>query len=391
MSFRTVEVGLPTSVSPGYRGGDMSSAPPGRPTDPRAAVAEMATVLRRAIARVVPLEPGLAAAAEELSSSYRTGGAVASGQAPVRDPRTAAAYAATRMPATFAAAGRALVEAAASLPAFAPRRLLDVGAGTGAAAWAAVAVWPSIDDLVSIDREPAAIELGRRLAAASGVGSLAAADWRTATLTKADFGEADLVTAAYVLGELSERDQTSLVERLWAVTRGALVLVEPGSPAGYRRILAARSELIAGGAAMAAPCPGERPCPIAGDDWCHFLVRVERSVLHRRAKSAARSWEDEPISYVVATRLPAEPAARAVLGRPRSRPGRVELRICAADGRIHREVVSRREGPRYRAARDVAWGDRIPAVIAEGLAEGLAGGTADGTATDGDLEPPLPD
>ncbi len=352
----------------------------------------MAIVLRGATARLVPLEPGLAAAAEGLSATYRSGDVAAERMPPVHDPRTAAAYAAARMPATFAAAGRAMVEAAASLPAFAPRRLLDVGAGTGAATWAAGAVWPSLDAMMLIDREPAAIELGRRLAAASRVGSLVAADWRIGTLANAAFDEADLVTAAYVLGELSEVDRTALVERLWAATRGALVLVEPGSPAGYGRILAARSVLIAGGAAIAAPCPGERPCPVAASDWCHFLVRVERSVLHRRAKSAARSWEDEPMSYLVATRLTAEPAPRVVLGRPRSRPGKVELRICADDGRIHRQVVSRREGPRYRAARDVAWGDRIPAVIADGLADrsdhGLADGRAEERATGRDPESP---
>lgn len=336
--------------------------------DRRSALAEGAAGLRRALSRSVKLEPGVAAAAQALSVGYRSGDVSVEPTAHVRDPRTASAYAAARMPATFAATGRALAEAAASLPAFAPRRLLDVGAGSGAAAWAAVRVWPSLDELVLVDREPAAIELGRRLAAAADLAPLAAAEWRTEPLAGASFGEADLVTAAYVLGELLESDRPLLVERLWAATRGALVLVEPGSPAGYRRIMAARSALIAAGAAIAAPCPGPRPCPVAGADWCHFLVRLERSVLHREAKAASRSWEDEPFSYVVVTRLPADPAARVVLGRPRSRPGRVEVRICAADGRIQREVVSRREGPRYRAARDLAWGDRVPGIVADGLA-----------------------
>jgi ribosomal protein RSM22 (predicted rRNA methylase) len=136
---------------------------------------------------------------------------------------------------------------------------------------------------------------------------------------------------------------------------------------GFQRILAARSDLIAAGAAIAAPCPGQLPCPVTGSDWCHFLARVERSPLHRRAKAGTRSWEDEPYSYVVATRLAADPAPRAVLGRPRHGSGRVEIRICAADGRVQRRIVSRREGSAYRAARDIAWGDRIPQEIAAGL------------------------
>jgi ribosomal protein RSM22 (predicted rRNA methylase) len=106
---------------------------------------------------------------------------------------------------------------------------------------------------------------------------------------------------------------------------------------------------------------------------------VDRSPLHRRAKAATRSWEDEPYSYVVATRLAADPAPRAVLGRPRHDSGRVELRICAADGQIHRPIVSRREGGAYRAARDVAWGDRIPREIATRL-PGIAVGDPTGAA-----------
>jgi ribosomal protein RSM22 (predicted rRNA methylase) len=173
-----------------------------------------------------------------------------------------------------------------------------------------------------------------------------------------------VVSAAYILGELDDGEARAAVTGLWAATRGALVIVEPGSPAGFRRILAARADLIAAGATIAAPCPGQLPCPVGGSNWCHFLARVERSPLHRRAKAGTRSWEDEPYSYVVATRLVAGPAPRAVLGRPRHGPGRVELRICAADGRIQRRIVSRREGAAYRAARDVAWGDRIPTEIA---------------------------
>ena len=48
----------------------------------------------------------------------------------------AAAYAAARMPATFAAAHEAIHQALEA-SGFAPKTLLDCGAGTGAAAWAA--------------------------------------------------------------------------------------------------------------------------------------------------------------------------------------------------------------------------------------------------------------
>jgi ribosomal protein RSM22 (predicted rRNA methylase) len=355
------------------------SIPPPAP-DRRAALAATAAALRSALARTIPAGPDVTAAAATLSAAYRSRERGASGQGHVGEPRLAAAYAAARMPATFASSGLAMLEAARSLPGFAPRSLLDVGTGTGAAAWAARAVWPTIDDMVLIDREPRMIELGRQIAGSGDPrGPLASATWRTERLGAGPLDAADLVSAAYILGELADEEAGAAVTALWAATRGVLVIVEPGSPAGFRRILAARSELIGAGAAIAAPCPGELPCPVGGSNWCHFLARVDRSPLHRRAKAATRSWEDEPYSYVVATRLAADPAPRAVLGRPRHGSGRVELRICAADGQIHRPIVSRRDGAAYRAARDVAWGDRIPREIATRL-HGIAVGDTTGAA-----------
>jgi ribosomal protein RSM22 (predicted rRNA methylase) len=165
----------------------------------------------------------------------------------------------------------------------------------------------------------------------------------------------------YVLGELDLEDRRRVVERLWAATLGVLVVIEPGSRAGFSRVLDARSRLIEAGAHVVAPCPGPEPCPVgaAPATWCHFLARLDRSPLHRRAKAASRSWEDEPFSYVALSRTPAQPAPRVVLGRPRHHPGRVELRICV-DGRIETRVVSRRAGDAWRIARDLEWGDAAP-------------------------------
>jgi ribosomal protein RSM22 (predicted rRNA methylase) len=348
--------------------------------------------LRAASARAIRLDPDLSAAAASLSAGYRAGSPPSqragslpprerTGSPPserpghVHDPRTAAAYAATRAPATFAAAGKAMLEGARRLPDFAPRTLLDLGAGTGAAAWAAHGIWPSLADLTLVDREASMVALGRRLAAGEDSSSpLATAAWQTAPIAGARLDPVDLVSIAYVLGELPAAQMTALIESAWAATRGALVIVEPGSPAGFARILAARSILIASGAAIAAPCPGTLPCPVAGADWCHFLVRLERSRLHQRTKAATLAWEDEPFSYVIASRLPAEPAPRVVLGRPRHRPGRVELRVCAPDGAIVERTLSRRDGRAFRAAKDLAWGDRLPAEVADRLGLGDAGG-----------------
>jgi ribosomal protein RSM22 (predicted rRNA methylase) len=319
-------------------------------------VADAGARLRLALSRTIRLTPAVAAEAASISERYRGGGRPPA----LADRASAVAYAAARMPATFAATARAMTEAAGRLPGFEPGTLLDVGAGTGASTWAASAVWPSLRTWTLVEREQAAIDLGRALL------DDPAATWRRHDATSADLPPSDLVVAGYLLGELAAADRVRIVDRLWSATRGALVLVEPGSRAGFRRILAARSRAIAAGGQVVAPCPGNEPCPLSGSRtaWCHFLARLDRSPIQRRAKDATRSWEDEPFSYVVIARpeLIADPRPRVVLGRPRHRPGVVELRVCD-DGRMAPVVLSRRDGDRYREARKLAWGDAVPSSL----------------------------
>ena len=182
-----------------------------------------------------------------------------------------------------------------------------------------------------------------------------------ADLPAADLPAADLATAAYVLGELTPAQQTALVT-LAARSAPVVLLVEPGTPAGHRRILAARAQLLAAGYLVAAPCPHQLGCPLdVAGDWCHFGARLPRSALHRQVKGAELSHEDEKFSYVAAIRLgtglPQLPAAR-VVRRPQQRKGLVTLDLCACDGSSRRELVSKSKGEAYRRARKTSWGDR---------------------------------
>ncbi|UED88285.1 small ribosomal subunit Rsm22 family protein [Streptomyces profundus] len=286
------------------------------------------------------------------------------GPAPeLRDRADAAAYAAYRMPATFEAVSSALAELAARLPDWAPSGHLDLGGGTGAAAWAAAGVWPGERPTQVLDRAGPALDLGRELAGAAGAPPpLRGADWRQHRIGAA-LPAAELVTVSYVLGELPEPERTATVEAVAAAGR-AVVLVEPGTPDGYLRIRAARDQLLAAGLTVLAPCPHGAGCPIAvGDDWCHFAARVSRSALHRRVKGGQLPYEDEKFSYVAAFRDPPAPAPPAprVVRRPRLRKGQVLLDLCHPDGTLADEVITRRRGATaYRQARDTAWGDAFP-------------------------------
>lgn len=296
----------------------------------------------------------LAAATQVLSQRYR--GEVRDGRMHLSDTLAAQSYIATRMPATFAAIHAGLTAAAQRLPDFSPTTLLDVGAGPGTVLWAAQSVWPSIEAATLVEASASIREMGQKLAAAN---TLQAINWKDADIRRgvADSTPADLVTLAYVLDELEPAERTTLVDALWTAARNLLVIIEPGTTAGWRRILDARAQLIAAGAHIIAPCPHALACPIAEPDWCHFSARVARSRVHRLAKGGEVPWEDEKFAYLVASRTPAPASPARVLSPPLTAKGRVELKLCQPDGSAAHRLITRREGETFKRARRADWGD----------------------------------
>jgi len=304
---------------------------------------------------------GLPAGVQRLMDAYRSGEVPA---APVlASGRDAAAYAAYRMPATVAATAAAFAQMRRALPGWLPASALDFGAGTGGASWAvASGASGGGPALTLLEQSAEAIRLGKAILAASQSPALHAASWRSWRLDAGPVPDgADLAVAAYVLGELTEQQQDRLTG-LAMRSAPAVLLVEPGTPAGHRRILAARARLLAAGYEIAAPCPHELDCPLAASgDWCHFAARVHRSGLHRRAKSAELSYEDEKFSYVAARRPAAGPAdlpGGRVVRRPQQRKNLVLLDLCTAQGRSVQLAVGKSKGEQYRRARKTDWGDR---------------------------------
>ncbi|MBE8521703.1 rRNA methyltransferase [Amycolatopsis sp. H6(2020)] len=293
---------------------------------------------------------------DRLSARYRQGDAATS---PILSSEAdVAAYAGYRMPATYAAVHAVLAEAALRAPGFEPRTQIDVGGGTGAAVWAAADVWPSLAECTVLEQVAGAIGLGKRLAAGSGRAAVRGTEWRRGFVDPASPApDADLVTLSYVLGELPDATRPDVVRWL-AAKAGAVALIEPGTPAGYERIRAARAELIELGLHVVAPCPHDAACPIVpGQDWCHFSARLPRSGLHRRLKAGTLGFEDEKFAYVVAARATPERADARIIRHPKKHKGWVALDLCTEAGLKPGVAVSKKQGPRYRAARDAEWGD----------------------------------
>ena len=306
----------------------------------------------------------LTAGVERLIDTYR------SGTTPVTPILASAgdvlAYAAYRMPATYAVVRAALQQLQFGVQDFQPHTLVDFGAGTGSVAWAAADVWPTLRGVTLLEQSAAAIELGSRLMHRSSSALLDSAAWQQWCLTtiEADAGHADVATTAFVLGELTEQQQAALVGLLMT-SAPTVIVIEPGTPAGFARIIRARTALIDAGFTIVAPCPHEFTCPmLERGDWCHFAQRLDRSRMHRSVKAGELSYEDEKYSYVAATREPAQRPASRILRHPQVRKGLVAFELCTSSGTATDERISKSQ-ELYRAARNARWGDPWPPVAAE--------------------------
>jgi ribosomal protein RSM22 (predicted rRNA methylase) len=279
----------------------------------------------------------------------------------------ALAYALARMPATYGASRRAMVHLKEAVPQFEPHSVLDVGCGPGTASFAASLVFPSTHSFVMQDRNGPFLDLARML-------TKAALPSKNVTISATDLQSSphwpatDLVLASYVLAELSPSLRKTLLCHLWSATVQVLLLVEPGTPDGFQRLRDARQLLQQQGAFTAAPCVHEAICPMnLGADhsgkWCRFSERVQRSKEHRFLKSAERSFEDEPFSYLAMVRAKPDRLFQArVVGPAAASKFEITLPVCCEQG-LETLKAPRRNKEKYKSFKRKAWGDAVETLV----------------------------
>jgi ribosomal protein RSM22 (predicted rRNA methylase) len=197
----------------------------------------------------------------------------------------------------------------------------------------------------------------------------------------------DLVTATFSIGELETRSEQQLVvDTLWksVAPGGVFVMVEPGTPAGFTTILAARAQILARRSEIIGPCPHSFACPVGQQNksWCHFSQKLQRVPLTQQGagkvgfEDSKFSWvafrkpvrshddpHDEEPEFVSAERdsageSPLVPRFSKFIWPPMKRGGHVVMDSCDPDGSCNRRVITKRHGKsEYKAARDCRWGD----------------------------------
>lgn len=280
------------------------------------------------------------------------------------------AYIAARLPATYGVLCSVFEKIQPYLnesPSF-----LDVGAGVGSSLWAAHEYIPHLSEVTLLEKDMKLIELGSQLSK-SQPSNLVINHINQDIFHYDSFNQHDISLASYVLNELSAPAQLRLIERLYKSINNLLILIEPGTPNGFKNIIAARSHLIKLGANILAPCPHNYSCPLdplykSKHDWCHFTVRIHRERFHQIIKEGSLPYEDEKYCYLVASPIyKRKSSSSRIIKNPIKKGGHVILDLCQPNGKEQRHIVSKKTKQIYSKAKSVSWGDTWegPALIDE--------------------------
>ncbi|CAG8450110.1 13127_t:CDS:2 [Cetraspora pellucida] len=303
--------------------------------------------------------------------------------------RESLAYVAGYLPITYGPIYNVLYELSTRLPDFSPKNVMDFGTGPGTAIWAAHEIWGSnIGSFFGIDISEAMLRMAENILSYNS--KIQNIDFKK-SITYDPKTRYDLVISAFTFNELpNDNIRQSILESLWNKTEDTLVLIEKGTPAGFKIIAEARKKILHSatkfqveanlqldkqdndvlstlanyGAHVVAPCPHDGECPlIESRNWCHFSQRINRpSYLMQTKKVVGNNYEDSKYSYVILRRGPrprisATETSKKMEKLTHDNTINTEL----AKSHIERMIIPKSQGKvPYRDARKAMWGDLFP-------------------------------
>ncbi|KAF9970544.1 37S ribosomal protein S22 [Actinomortierella ambigua] len=252
--------------------------------------------------------------------------------------RESVAYVAALSSSAYSATYNVLAEVKKRVPDFHPRTFLDFGTGPGTAIWAAEQHWKGQMEYTGIDTSLPMLEI-----AGDVISSISDEDNLMNRVSLKPFvsygsqaSKYDIVMSAFTLSEITSLSlRRSTLQNLWDSTNDMLILVDRGTPNGFRILAEAREQILGldkdvfkpkpkydsmgniipeepmpwEPAHVLAPCPHDGVCPLyatldKGSQWCHFSQKVERPDFLRRTKHTKENYEDSKYTYVVLRKGP---------------------------------------------------------------------------------------
>ena len=267
----------------------------------------------------------------------------------------ALAYAIMRMPATYGAVYTALKNTLERIDSNI-QSVLDIGAGTGAATWAISDLLES-NNIRCFEREQVMLELGKSFMSQNL--ELRDVSWEYADIVKDNLDvKADLVVTSYMLNEIRPEERKNVIHKLIESSNQIILIVEPGTPEGFKNIKEVQKIAIENGLHIVAPCTFQGICPLPDDDWCHSIVRMERTKVHKVLKNADLPYEDEKFSYIAISKEKYDNSGIRILRHPMIEKGKITLKVCH-NGEIEDMIVTKKDKELFKVVKKKKCGDWI--------------------------------
>lgn len=269
-------------------------------------------------------------------------------------------YGVTRLAGTLAALQEVLAILGEKFQSTPVQTVLDCGSGPGTALFASHLQFGDDIRYTGLEKDPGFIAIAEHAARELMPRATSRLRFVDGMVPNIELNERfDLTIFSYMLTETPTEKIASTMEFAISHTDNFLVIVDAGTPQGYRQLMVARDVLIKNGWSIVAPCPHQHACPMVAPDFCHFPARFERHEEMRRLKNASAQREDEKFSYLIAIPGVTNETRDRIVKRPLKRTGHVIFDLCTKAGKLERVTVSKKQKSLYTSSRKASWGDEF--------------------------------
>ncbi|MEI8320562.1 MAG: small ribosomal subunit Rsm22 family protein [Alphaproteobacteria bacterium] len=286
---------------------------------------------------------------ETLSERYRFDTA----NTALKNEKEVLVYCFGRLPATLGVLEKVLTEYK-TLTQRSVESVTDLGCGPGASAFILHDIFPDLKSILCVENNPHMFQMAQKLTQ----------DMTDVVLTHEDIktcrvAPTDVCLFSYSLGELTPIEQKLALEKAWIQSTQALIVIEPGTPQGFKTQAYLRQLLIEKGAHILAPCGHNAPCPLLKDptDWCHFPQKIMRNQEHQILKKGSLPYELEKYTYLIAIKTPVILDKKRLIRSPLKNHGHITLDLCTESDLLRQTLTKSKNKQDYKRARHLNWGD----------------------------------
>lgn len=220
---------------------------------------------------------------------------------------------------------------------------IDVGSGTGAGYFALKEIDETLE-IKLVEKDNIMIETFKKLTDEK-------VDLSKLDIIKDEFNfDADLILSSYVLSEMTESDRMLVLKKLLNSTKKYLLLIDTGTPKTYEDYM--KLKLVAREMAYSVTAPCNQEVCALKNDYCQFYARVERSSLHRIAKSGELPYEDEKYFYLLFEKSHPQKSGKRVIRRPIISTNEVKLKFCTENG-VEEKTFTKHNKEEFKKAKKI--------------------------------------